>query len=247
MRPPLATAALRCRSERSRGSRLSWKYPPPGDDATSFYLLRETRPDFVQSHLGASTPVDMPLLDLRCWTLLGGAVPQIDSPAVLTLEEAAAYLRLSGDALARQAAEGEIPGRQVAGEWRFLQSALDGWLGSGDRRRALLRHAGTFAADESLAAAPPTDSAAEQAVSAFAKAVQENDAVEAVYWRRDGDVFRVWSVLNEYEREVEDRVYQAEAETLDGYKNIPLAFRVLYRHGKDPAQVRPAQSQVSAS
>ena len=70
---------------------------------------------------------------------------------MLTLEEAAAYLRLPGDAIAWQAAAGELPGRQVAGEWRFLQSALDEWLGSSDRRRALLRHAGSFADDESLA------------------------------------------------------------------------------------------------
>ena len=79
------------------------------------------------------------------------AVPQVASPVVLTLEEAAAYLRLPGDAVARQAAESAIPGRLVAGEWRFLQSALDEWLGSLDRRRALLRQAGTFADDESLA------------------------------------------------------------------------------------------------
>ena len=74
----------------------------------------------------------------------------VATPAVLTLEETAAYLRLPGAEIARQAAEGDIPGRQVAGEWRFLQSALDEWLGLRDGRKALLRHAGTFAEDASL-------------------------------------------------------------------------------------------------
>ncbi len=75
---------------------------------------------------------------------------QVADPPVLTLEEAAAYLRVPAEALARQAEQGKIPGRQVDAEWRFLQSALDDWLGSRDGRRALLRHAGAFADDESL-------------------------------------------------------------------------------------------------
>jgi excisionase family DNA binding protein len=75
---------------------------------------------------------------------------QVADPAVLTLEEAAAYLRLPAETLARQAAQGSIPGRQVDAEWRFLQSALDDWLGSRDTRRALLRHAGALADDATL-------------------------------------------------------------------------------------------------
>jgi excisionase family DNA binding protein len=75
---------------------------------------------------------------------------QVANPAVLTLEEAAAYLRLPPETVARQILQGEIPGRQVGTEWRFLQSALDEWLSTRDARRALLRHAGSFADDESL-------------------------------------------------------------------------------------------------
>jgi excisionase family DNA binding protein len=75
---------------------------------------------------------------------------QVGHPAVLTLEEAAAYLRLPPETVARQNSQGEIPGRQVGTEWRFLQSALDEWLSMRDSRRALLRHAGSFTDDESL-------------------------------------------------------------------------------------------------
>jgi hypothetical protein len=47
---------------------------------------------------------------------------------VLTLEDAAAFLRLAEETVQRQAALGEIPGRQIDGAWRFLLSALEDWL-----------------------------------------------------------------------------------------------------------------------
>lgn len=47
---------------------------------------------------------------------------------VLTLAEAAAYLRL-GEEETRQAAERqELPGRLIAGQWRFHRQALADWL-----------------------------------------------------------------------------------------------------------------------
>ena len=47
---------------------------------------------------------------------------------VLTLEEAAALLRISPDGLATDAREGRIPAFFVAGEWRFAKSVLYGRL-----------------------------------------------------------------------------------------------------------------------
>ena len=47
---------------------------------------------------------------------------------VLTLAEAAAYLRVSEDALTEMLAEEAIPAQKVAGEWRFLKRALADWL-----------------------------------------------------------------------------------------------------------------------
>ena len=69
---------------------------------------------------------------------------------VLTLEDAAQFLRLPGDAVERRAAAGEIPGRKVDGTWRFLRSALEDWLRTGGQRQVLLRQAGALAGDESL-------------------------------------------------------------------------------------------------
>ena len=75
-----------------------------------------------------------------------------DTPEVLTLEEAAAYLRVSKDTIARQAAQGALPGRQIEDTWRFLKAAIDDWLRSHESRTLLLHQAGALADDESLSA-----------------------------------------------------------------------------------------------
>jgi hypothetical protein len=42
-------------------------------------------------------------------------------PEVLTLEETSAYLRLSVEIVTDQALKGNIPGRKIASDWRFLK------------------------------------------------------------------------------------------------------------------------------
>ena len=69
---------------------------------------------------------------------------------VLTIEEAASFLRLPVGTVRRHASLGEIPGRQVEGDWRFLRSALEDWLGTPDPGTVLLSQAGALADDESL-------------------------------------------------------------------------------------------------
>jgi hypothetical protein len=48
---------------------------------------------------------------------------------ILTLAEAAQFLRVSEDGLKADAVGGRVPGRLVAGEWRFSRAALLVWLG----------------------------------------------------------------------------------------------------------------------
>jgi hypothetical protein len=57
---------------------------------------------------------------------LGAALPE-----VLTLEQAADFLQVSPSALSELADAGELPGRQIAGEWRFAREGLVAWLGAG--------------------------------------------------------------------------------------------------------------------
>ncbi len=59
---------------------------------------------------------------------------------VLTLAEAASYLRVTEDAVAEIAAQDAIPAQRIAGEWRFLKRALADWLRHG--RRACREFAG---------------------------------------------------------------------------------------------------------
>ncbi len=47
---------------------------------------------------------------------------------VMTLAEAAAYLRLPESEVARLVHEAGLPGRAVGEEWRFLKTALQDWL-----------------------------------------------------------------------------------------------------------------------
>jgi excisionase family DNA binding protein len=49
-------------------------------------------------------------------------------PDVLTLEEAADYLRLPRETVELQAAAGQLPCRRINQDWRFLKAALDDWL-----------------------------------------------------------------------------------------------------------------------
>ena len=68
----------------------------------------------------------------------------------LTLKEAARFLKLSPDAVVRQAEAGQIPGSQVEGSWRFLLSTLEDWLGRRDSKAIFLEQAGAFKDDESM-------------------------------------------------------------------------------------------------
>lgn len=85
-------------------------------------------------------------------------VPSTNGP-ILTLREAADYLRVAEGDLLRLAEDGAIPARKIGSEWRFLQSAIDEWLHPPLRAettenapergsfRAILKHFGVFKDD----------------------------------------------------------------------------------------------------
>jgi hypothetical protein len=86
------------------------------------------------------------------------------TPEVMTLAEAAAYLRLSEPVVQRLALNGRLPGRVAEGEWRFLLSALRIWLSGTDfaippepashlsSKKRMLAVAGCLADDDTLEA-----------------------------------------------------------------------------------------------
>ncbi len=76
---------------------------------------------------------------------------KVTIPDVLTLEETSEYLRLPVETILRQAVQGNIPGRQIEDDWRFLKVAIDDWLRSKNSHYILLSQAGAFVNDDSLA------------------------------------------------------------------------------------------------
>jgi excisionase family DNA binding protein len=74
----------------------------------------------------------------------------ITAPEVLTLEELADYLRLPVEVIERQASQGQVPGRKIEDNWRFLKAAIEDWLRSQDRRAKILQMACSFAVDENM-------------------------------------------------------------------------------------------------
>lgn len=73
---------------------------------------------------------------------------------VLTLGEAAAYLRVPADEVLRMIREQGLHARQVGPEWRFLKSAIDDWLRTGPQalsnKEAWLALAGAWKDDPDI-------------------------------------------------------------------------------------------------
>lgn len=59
---------------------------------------------------------------------------------VLTLNEAASFLRLPAEQVARLAADSALPGQKIDAEWRFLKAALADWLRYGHDYREYKRY-----------------------------------------------------------------------------------------------------------
>jgi excisionase family DNA binding protein len=77
-------------------------------------------------------------------------VPAPDLDDVLTLAEAAAYLRVAEAAVVDSVNTQGLPGRQIGGAWRFLKSSLQSWLNTPPRKsgnEALLALAGCWKDD----------------------------------------------------------------------------------------------------
>jgi excisionase family DNA binding protein len=55
---------------------------------------------------------------------------------VLTLADAAAYLQVSETVVLQEAAAGRLPGRCLAGQWRFNRAAIVDWLRMPQEKRS---------------------------------------------------------------------------------------------------------------
>lgn len=69
------------------------------------------------------------------------------SEIVMTLSEAANFLRVSEDAVMKAISEQGLEGRQIGGEWRFLRSAVEDWLRHRSPKSRMLASAGSLKDD----------------------------------------------------------------------------------------------------
>jgi excisionase family DNA binding protein len=79
---------------------------------------RQIVEDAVREHLGAGGE----------GLVVGRIALREPAPEILTAGEAAALLRIGEPELVQAAERGELPGRRIAGEWRFAREALLAWL-----------------------------------------------------------------------------------------------------------------------
>ena len=55
-----------------------------------------------------------------------------NSPEILTITEAAQYLRISLSSLYKLAQDGKIPAQKVGKHWRFHKQTLTDWIAAGN-------------------------------------------------------------------------------------------------------------------
>jgi excisionase family DNA binding protein len=69
---------------------------------------------------------------------------------VLTLAEAAEYLRVSESDVVELATKHELPGRKIGDQWRFHKHGLADWLLRPSPKERLLRHVGAMKDDPDM-------------------------------------------------------------------------------------------------
>ena len=71
-------------------------------------------------------------------------------PEVLTLAEAAAYLRVPEEEITKIAGSQGLPARRIGDQWRFSRSAIQDWLRWPSMKESLLQSAGIWKGDPSV-------------------------------------------------------------------------------------------------
>ncbi len=78
--------------------------------------------------MSAIVTADAPTLTLP--TPPASALPLAETTDVLSLADAALFLRVPEVAVRHEAAMGQLPGRLIGGEWRFSRAGILAWLGT---------------------------------------------------------------------------------------------------------------------
>lgn len=133
----LADALRRVNSETAAGNPVAAPRPTTSSPSTAAHTAPSPEkaytesfsiPNETSSHVHSGNVVRLELF--LSAEQMGGLFRAImaGQHTVLTLREAASFLRISQDALVKMAEDGEIPGVLMEGRWRFPKSNLEEWL-----------------------------------------------------------------------------------------------------------------------
>jgi hypothetical protein len=109
---------------------------------------------------------------------LNGTSVQSESE-VLTLAEAAAFLRVPENGLKADVVDGKVPGRLVAGEWRFSRVGLMCWLGHFETKQLPALLIGKDLVEHIRKIGVPWNAASEREAEALIAAIKASDRSES--------------------------------------------------------------------
>lgn len=73
----------------------------------------------------------------------------------------------------------------------------------------------------------------------FVASVSELPEVERVFWKVEDNWIRVWTIIDQPNREAENKIYDAQLDLMDKFPEKSFDFVVIFRQGKMPEEVHP--------
>ena len=83
------------------------------------------------------------------------------------------------------------------------------------------------------------DSELDSLINVFVSRVPRAREVESVFCKTENARIRVWTVIDEPNRQIENQIYDAQFDLMDKFPEISFDFVVIFRQGKAPESVRP--------
>jgi excisionase family DNA binding protein len=105
------------RAEAEKLDRLSFELKRPKQEILAGLVAR-----YGEGEREASGPATEP------WSLGRIALPDIETPEVLTLEQLAQFLQVSVEEARALAESGDVRGRRIGEHWRFSRKGVLDWL-----------------------------------------------------------------------------------------------------------------------
>ena len=87
-------------------------------------------------------------------------------------------------------------------------------------------------------------SLSELALRDFAERISTYGGIDGVYVRSSGDEYDVWTVIEEFDDQTEDKIAEAELQLTARYPNMKFDFMLLRRHGRPVSELVPDDSKL---